>query len=76
MGSRADGGKGEGMKSLPNIFYCTPDKAQILVDRKDLKELLLSTEGVAIIKGSLYDIIGKPMVAGVYKVTVKERGKK
>ena len=59
------------MKTLPNIFYTMPEFANMTMDRKDLREVLLETGGSVIARGVLYDIIAKNIGAGVYKVTLK-----
>lgn len=48
-----------------------PKLASTTMDKKDLKELLLSTEGRVIACGVLYDIKAKHLGAGVYQVTLK-----
>lgn len=61
------------MKTLPNNFYNFPAIANMTVDNKDLKELLLATGGYIIARGALWDIKTKNMGAGVYRVTVERR---
>ena len=58
------------MKTLPNVFYNMPTTAHTTMDRKDLKELLLETDGQVICCGRLYDIKAKSLGAGVYRVTL------
>ena len=58
------------MKTLPNIFYTMPGTANTTMVRKDLKELLLETEGRVIACGRLYEIKSKHLGAGVYRVTL------
>lgn len=41
------------------------------MEHDDLKEILLATGGNMLACGSLYDIVGKPIGAGVYKVSLK-----
>jgi len=60
------------MKTLPNIFYSMPKHADTVMEKADLKELLLSTGGSIIANGSLYDIVSKDIGAGVYKVTLSK----
>jgi hypothetical protein len=43
------------------------------MDRKDLKELLLSTGGEIMSYGELYDIKSTSLGAGVYKVFLKRK---
>ncbi len=61
------------MESLPSNFYVYPKKATAVMDRKDLKELLLKTEGFCIALGRSWDIVSKPLGAGVYKVSLKRK---
>jgi len=62
------------VKTLPNVFYNMPHIASTTMDRKDLKELLLATDGWVLACGSIYDIATKSLGAGVYRVTLKRRG--
>ena len=59
------------MKTLPGIFYNMPEYANMTMDKKDLREVLLNTGGSIIANGRLYDITPKHLGAGVYKVTLK-----
>jgi len=70
------GQKKREMKQLPNDFYSYPDIANMTITGKELKELLLNTDGYAIIKGHLMEIKSKYLAAGVYRITVKNRYKK
>ena len=63
------------MKQLPDNFYGFPDIASMTIAGKELRELLLNTDGCAIIQGRLMQIKCKHLGAGVYRVTV-ERGNK
>ena len=58
------------MKQLPDNFYAFPNLASMTITRKDLRELLLNTNGQAIIQGRLMTIKSKHLGAGVYKITV------
>jgi hypothetical protein len=59
------------MKTLPNHFYTMPNVANTTMDKKDLKEVLLSTGGFILACGRLYDIKSKHLGVGVYKVWLK-----
>jgi len=59
------------MKQLPDNFYAFPHYASTVITRKELRELLLNTEGTAIIQGHLMKIKSKHLGAGVYKITVE-----
>lgn len=41
------------------------------MERDDLKAILLETGGSMLACGRLYNIVGKPIGAGVYKVTLE-----
>ena len=62
------------MKQLPDAFYgLPPGVANMTVTRKDLQELLLATDGWAIIRGRMMEIKSKHLGAGVYRVTVEDK---
>jgi hypothetical protein len=61
------------MKGLPDNFYRIKDYSETM-SRKDLKELLLNTDGKAIIRGFLHEIKSKHIAAGVYRVWTKREG--
>ena len=63
------------MKTLPGNFYSMPKAANTTMDRKDLKELLLSTDGWILSCGRMYNIKSKSLGAGVYRVTLKLKNK-
>jgi len=56
------------VKELPLDFQKRPSLADTVMDRKDLKELLLFTHGRMISQGNLWDIKSKSLGAGVYRV--------
>lgn len=56
------------MQTLPMNFYTIPTLAKTTMGKKDLKELLLATDGCVIACGCLYDIKSKHIGAGVYRV--------
>jgi hypothetical protein len=64
------------MKQLPNDFYSYPDIANMTITGKELKELLLNTDGYAIIQGRMKEIKSKHLGAGVYRITVEDKYKK
>lgn len=64
------------MKTLSDIFYTTPRYANTTMDKKDLKELLLHSDGWIMACGHMWDIGSKHIGAGVYRVTLKERSYK
>ncbi len=58
------------MKALPNKFYVYPSTAYTTMAAKDLKELLLETEGKIIANGKSWLIHSEKLGAGVYRVTL------
>jgi len=60
------------MKQLPDDFYAYPNFANMTITRKELRELLLETEGQVVIQGRLKDIKSKHLGVGVYRVTVED----
>jgi len=58
------------VKTLPKSFYTMPTLANMVMEKGDLKELLLNTGGSVLANGYLYDIIAKHIGAGVYKITL------
>ena len=61
------------MKLLPLNFYTMPQVANITMDKKDLKELLLESEGWITACGHMWDIKNEHLGAGVYRVTLRRR---
>ena len=61
------------MKLLPNNFYSFPAIANTTMSSEDLKELLLNTEGWALIRGHMWEIKTKLLGTGVYKVWVEQK---
>jgi len=47
-----------------------PTLANMVMEKGDLKELLLNTGGSILANGYLYDIVAKHIGAGVYKITL------
>lgn len=60
------------MKELPLGFYHHPELAEMVMNRKDLHELLMHTSGRMLAEGTLWEIVSKHIGAGVYRVTVKQ----
>ena len=61
------------MKTLPNNFYTCPTMADMTIDSRGLKELLMATGGSILARGVLWDIKTKNMGAGVYRVSLKRK---
>jgi hypothetical protein len=59
------------MKTLPYHFYTMPNVANTTMDKKDLREVLLSTGGFILACGHLYDIKSRHLGVGIYKVWLK-----
>ncbi len=58
---------------LPNVFYTMPRYANTTMETKDLKEILLSTDGWVFAQGYLFDVCSKAIGAGVHKVWLEKR---
>ena len=61
------------MEQLPDNFYRIPNIANMTMTKKDLKGILLKTDGYIMACGRIWDIIAKHLGAGVYRVTLKKR---
>ena len=61
------------MKTLPSNFYTMPEAATMTMNKKELRELLLSTGGRVLACGRSYDIISKHLGVGAYQVFLKGR---
>lgn len=59
------------MKILPLNFYTMPSLASTTMETKDLKELLLGTDGWIMANGRIWNIKDEHLGAGVYKVTLE-----
>ncbi len=59
------------MKLLPTNFYATPEMASMTMTNKDLKELLLSSDGRILACGYSWDIKSQNIGVGVRKVFLK-----
>lgn len=55
------------------MFYTMPDSASATFTTKDLRALLLSHDGWIMACGQGYDIVSKPIGAGVHRVSLKLR---
>ncbi|CAB4203546.1 hypothetical protein UFOVP1382_158 [uncultured Caudovirales phage] len=51
-----------------------PDSFSKTMETKDFKALLLTTDGWMMAAGYSYDIVGKSLGAGVYRVSLRRRG--
>ena len=56
---------------LNGNFYSMPSVASETMSRKDLRELLLDTEGKILTCGRLRTIVSKHLGAGIYRVTLE-----
>lgn len=61
------------MKALPNNMYSMPSSASTTMGRKDLREILLETDGWIMACGRAWDILSKHIGAGVYRVWLEAR---
>jgi hypothetical protein len=55
-----------------NFLASNPDGSDVMV-AADLREVLLFTGGTMMARGRLYDIVSKPLGAGVYRVSLRSR---
>ena len=46
---------------------------EVILTRKDLREVLLQTGGAIVVNGRMRDLVSKHLGAGIYKVTTKAR---
>lgn len=58
---------------LSDNFYRVPEIAHQTMSRKDLKELLLDTDGKIISCGRLRTLKSKHLGAGIYEVSLEPR---
>ncbi len=61
------------MTELSNNFYTCPDYASQTVTRKDLKDILLKTDGKILSQGRMRTLKSKHLGAGVYRITLEAR---
>ena len=57
--------------TLSNSFYQIPDYARQTVTRKELKEILLDTDGRIVTCGRLMELKSKHIGAGLYVITLE-----
>ena len=58
------------MTILSEYFYQKPETAHEIMSTKDFKELMLITQGTMSAQGKIWNIKGKSLGAGLYKVTL------
>lgn len=58
---------------LGNVFYCIPDFANQTMTLRQWQETALYTEGWITACGYIYDLVGKRLASGVYRVTTQRR---
>lgn len=56
---------------LPDIFYSMPKMASAALTRRQLREILLTTNGKILACGYMWEIVQKHLGAGIYRVTLK-----
>ena len=56
---------------IPTNMYIMPRYANTVMTRKEFKETLKATDGRILTAGYMWDIIGKAIGAGMYRVTLK-----
>jgi len=61
------------MNHLSDNFYRIPHLAEVVVPRKVLREILLSTGGEILACGDFWTIKSKHLGVGVYRIFLKKR---
>lgn len=61
------------MPQLPDQFYTMPQHATTTMTTKDLKAILLATDGWILACGYMWDIKNENLGAGVKRVFLKQR---
>ena len=61
------------MSNVLNHLASMPGLAHTTVERKELKQILLDTDGQLMACGRLWDIESRHLGAGVYRIKLKER---
>jgi len=59
------------MKQAPSNFYAFPRIDNTTMTKADLSELLLSTDGLIMTNGRMWDIKSKSLGAGIYRVSLE-----
>ena len=62
---------GDRIRGHLNFLASTGQYANTTMEKDDLRELLLQTGGTLMARGYLYNIVSKPIGAGVYRVTLE-----
>lgn len=55
---------------LPLSFYNIPQASRTTMATKELRAVLLATDGRILACGEMWDIVARHMAAGVYEVTL------
>jgi hypothetical protein len=58
---------------LGNSFYVYPHHANTVLSAKEYRQILKDSEGWILAQGVIWDIIGKPLGAGMYRVSLSRR---
>ena len=58
---------------LSNKFYIFPNHAHTVMSTKEFRQILKDNDGYILVQGRLWDIVGKSLGAGMYRVTLKKR---
>lgn len=59
------------VKGQLNFLASLPDVGNTVMEKDELKEMLLQTGGTLMARGCLYNIVSKHLGAGVYRVSLK-----
>lgn len=60
-----------GIEQHLNFLASTPDLGNTVMEKDELRELLLQTGGSMMARGCLYNIVSEHLGAGVYRVSLK-----
>lgn len=60
------------MTTLSDNFYNIPKIANTTMTTKQLREILLQTDGRLLANGTYWDIVSKKIGPGIYRVSLKE----
>lgn len=56
---------------LPPSFYTVPGQGFTTMTRAELRDTLLATDGQVLVRGNLWEVVGKHLGAGVYRVSLR-----
>jgi hypothetical protein len=63
----------ENKNHIPAFFWQIPETATITMQKKELRETILATDGTIIAKGDIWEIHYKSIGLGLYKVWITNK---